>query len=56
MTAYVKGINADKFGSSMPVTAPAVQSPPFWYRDMEMIIMSYETNDDAAAEILPERS
>ena len=47
-------LTPDKFGSSMPVTAPAVQSPPFWYRDMEMIIMSYETNEDAAAEILPE--
>ena len=47
-------LTPDKFGSSMPVTAPAVQSPPFWYRDMEMIIMSYETNADAAAGILPE--
>lgn len=43
-----------RFGPSMPVTAPAVQSPPFYYRNMEMILVEYHTDEEAAVQILPE--
>lgn len=42
------------YGASMPVTAPAVQAPPFWYRNMEMIIVTYRTDEAEALRILPE--
>jgi acetoacetate decarboxylase len=38
----------------MPVTAPAVQSPPFYYRNMEMIIVEYRTAEEEALELLPD--
>ena len=42
------------FGPSMPVTAPAVQAPPFYYRNMEMIIVGYLTDEEEALRLLPE--
>ena len=38
-------LKKSQFGPSMPVTAPAVQSPPFYYRNMEMIIVEYRTDE-----------
>lgn len=43
-----------QFGPSMPVTGPAVQEPPFWYRNMEMMFVTYRTDEAAAQRILPE--
>ncbi len=42
------------FGASMPVDAPYYQSPPFYYRDARALTVAYETDTDAAANILPE--
>jgi acetoacetate decarboxylase len=47
-------LTADQFGASMPVTAPAVQSPPYYYRNMEMMFITYKTDPEAALDILPE--
>lgn len=43
-----------RFGASMPVDAPYYQSPPFYYRDARAISITYETDADAAAALLPE--
>lgn len=47
-------LRKSQFGPSMPVTAPAVQAPPFYYRNMEMIIVDYRTDEEAALQMLPE--
>lgn len=47
-------LTADQFGASMPVTGPAVQSPPFYYRNMEMMVITYKTNPEDALDILPD--
>jgi acetoacetate decarboxylase len=47
-------LTADQFGASMPVTAPATQSPPFYYRNMELMIVTYKTDPEAALDILPD--
>ncbi len=47
-------LTKSRFGPSMPVTAPAVQSPPFYYRNMEMIIVEYRTDEEEAVRLLPE--
>lgn len=47
-------LTADQFGATTPVTAPAVQSPPFYYRNMEMMFITYKTDPEAALDILPE--
>jgi acetoacetate decarboxylase len=47
-------LTESQFGFSMPVTSPAVQSPPFYYRNMEMIIVEYRTDEEAALSLLPE--
>lgn len=47
-------LTKSRFGPSMPVNAPAVQAPPFYYRNMEMIIVDYETNGEGALQLLPE--
>lgn len=47
-------LTKSQFGPSMPVNAPAVQSPPFYYRNMEMIIVSYHTDEEGALRLLPE--
>lgn len=46
-------LTMNDFGASMPVTAPAVQSPPFYYRNMELLIVTYRTDEEAALRILP---
>lgn len=47
-------LKKSQFGPSMPVTAPAVQSPPFYYRNMEMIIVEYHTDEEETLRLLPE--
>ena len=42
------------FGYSMPVDAPLYGKPPIYYKDVEGIFISYETDEDAAADMLPE--
>lgn len=41
-------------GASMPVDAPYYQAPPFYYRDARALMVSYETDPEAATDILPE--
>lgn len=47
-------LNLQKCGYSMPVDAPAFQKPPFYYRDTHAISVAYETDADAALNLLPE--
>ena len=47
-------LSVDKFGASMPVTGEAVQKPPFYYRNMDMMFITYRTDPDAAVAWLPE--
>jgi acetoacetate decarboxylase len=47
-------LTKDRFGASMPVDAPYYQSPPFYYRDARSLTIAYETDADAAADLLPE--
>jgi len=44
----------DRFGYSMPVDAPLYAKPPIYYKDMETVSFTYETDEDSAADILPE--
>lgn len=47
-------LTREGFGWSMPVHAPAYQKPPFFYRDAQAMIIPYETDPYAAADLLPE--
>jgi len=47
-------LTLDRYGPSMPVTGPAVQKPPFYYRNMEMMFVSYRTDAEAALDWLPD--
>jgi len=47
-------LTADKFGYSMPVDAPAYPMPPALMRNVESFTITYETDLDAALELLPE--
>ncbi len=47
-------LTKDRFGASMPVDAPYYQSPPFYYRDARSMNIIYETDAEAAADLLPE--
>jgi acetoacetate decarboxylase len=38
----------------MPVTDPPFDRPPYYYRGIEVMGFAYETDDDAAAAIVPE--
>ncbi len=42
------------FGFSMPVTNPPFDRPPYYYRGLEMMAFAYETDEEAAAAIVPE--
>src|SRR3982751_1626608 len=39
---------------TMPVHAPIFPEPPFYYRNMEMVSWTYETDVDAALDVLPD--
>lgn len=47
-------LTLDRFGASMPVDAPYYQAPPFYYRDARAMTITYETDAEAAASLLPE--
>lgn len=47
-------LTKDKFGYSMPVDAPLYGKLPIYYKDTEAIIINYETDADAALDVLPE--
>ncbi len=47
-------LTLDRFGTSMPVDAPYYQAPPFYYRDVRAMSVVYETEPEAAANMLPE--
>ena len=47
-------LSPDRFGFSMPVTDPPFDKPPYYYRGIEVMGFAYETDDDAAAAIVPE--
>jgi len=46
-------LDRERFGASMPVDAPYYQSPPFFYRNARAMTLHYETDADAAADLLP---
>ena len=53
--ALLKGrLTPDRFGASMPVDAPYYQQPPFYWRDARSMTILYETDAEAAADLLPE--
>ncbi len=47
-------LTLDQFGATMPVTAPAIQDSPFWYRGVDMMFVQYRTDEEAIQRILPE--
>ena len=47
-------LTKDKFGFSMPVDAPLFCKPPIYYKNVESMSFVYETDEEAAADILPE--
>jgi len=47
-------LTPDRFGFSMPPSDPPFDKPPYYYRGIEMMAFAYETDDDAAAAIVPE--
>lgn len=46
-------ITKDRLGYTMPVTAPLFGRPPVHYRARETLVVRYETDPDAALEVLP---
>jgi acetoacetate decarboxylase len=46
-------LTPEKFGYSMPVDAPSYQRPPFYYRGGRSISVGFETDRDAALDVLP---
>lgn len=46
-------LTADKFGYATPVDAPLYAKPPIYYRDVHTITVAYETDLDAALDLLP---
>jgi acetoacetate decarboxylase len=47
-------LTKDRFGTSIPVDAPYYQEPPFFYRDVQAVTILYETDAEAAADLLPD--
>lgn len=43
----------EKLGYSMPADAPAYQAPPYHYRNAQSVSVRFETEPDAALEVLP---
>jgi len=46
-------LTKDRFGHGMPVDAPLYNRFPIYYTDVESISLNYETDEEAAADILP---
>jgi acetoacetate decarboxylase len=53
-TALPGRLSKDRFGYSMPVDASLYQKPPFYYRDARSLAILYETDEEAAQDLLPE--
>jgi len=47
-------LSKDKFGFDQPVDAPLYHKPPFYYRNNEAICVDYETDEEAALDMLPQ--
>jgi acetoacetate decarboxylase len=46
-------LTLDTIGHTMPADAPAYQPPPYYYKNVQAIGVSFETDPDAAADALP---
>ncbi len=46
-------LTLEKLGYSMPADAPAFQAPPYHYRNAQAVSIKFETDRDAALEVLP---
>ncbi len=46
-------LTPDKFGFALPLDSPVYPKPPVFYRDMDNISIAYETDEEAALEVLP---
>ena len=44
----------DKFGFDMPGDAPLYNKPPIYYKNAEVFGVTYETDEDAVLDLLPE--
>ena len=44
----------DRFGFNQPADAPLYPKPPIYYRNAETIAIDYETDEEAALDLLPE--
>lgn len=47
-------LTKDKFAYAMPVDAPLYAKPPIYYKNVETIGITYETDTDSALDLLPE--
>lgn len=47
-------LSKDKFGFAQPVDAPLYGKPPYYYKGAESMAFAYETDEEAAADLLPE--
>ena len=47
-------LTVDDYQATMPVTGEAVQKPPFYYRNMEIMLLTYRTDTEAALAWLPD--
>ncbi|MBW2091007.1 MAG: acetoacetate decarboxylase family protein [Deltaproteobacteria bacterium] len=47
-------LTKDRFGHNMPVHAPLYAAPPIYYYNAEAIGITYETDEEAAMDILPD--
>ena len=47
-------LNPDKMGLTMPVNAPAFVDKPAFWRGVNSCTFNYETDPEAAAELVPE--
>ncbi len=47
-------LNKQNVGYGMPSDAPLYGKPPFYYTDLERLAFSYETDEEAVLDILPE--
>ena len=55
MTKLVNGqLTPNKFGFTMPASNPPIDRPPYHFRNIESMTITYETPTEAAAALLPE--
>jgi acetoacetate decarboxylase len=43
-----------RMAGTMPVHAPLYPEPPFYYRNLELLAWTYETDEEAALDVLPD--